>query len=258
MRSRAGTPVMAAADGLVEDVGRRGNYGNYILIRHSGRLETAYAHLAGFAPTVAAGTTVRRGEVIGYVGMTGVATGPHLYYEVIVDGRQIDPEGSGPQAGDQGLSDADRDHQLGHPRSCAPRSLLQRWTRESGAVLALPSAIPASVPPSERASQARMLGLARAGDVERGAVIDAGAQEGQADGDVHPLLDAEILDRDQTLVVILGDDDVEFALARPHEDRVAGPGPAGIDPLAPRRLDRRAGSRRCPRGRRGRSPRHGD
>ena len=92
--SRAGTPVMAAADGLVEDVGRRGNYGNYILIRHSGRLETAYAHLAGFAPSVSAGTMVRRGEVIGYVGMTGVATGPHLYYEVIVDGRQIDPEGA--------------------------------------------------------------------------------------------------------------------------------------------------------------------
>jgi murein DD-endopeptidase MepM/ murein hydrolase activator NlpD len=92
--ARAGTPVMAAADGLVEDVGRRGNYGNYILIRHSGRLETAYAHLAGFAPTVAAGTMVRRGEVIGYVGMTGVATGPHLYYEIIVDGRQIDPEGA--------------------------------------------------------------------------------------------------------------------------------------------------------------------
>jgi murein DD-endopeptidase MepM/ murein hydrolase activator NlpD len=91
--AHAGTPVIAAADGMVEDVGRRGNYGNYILIRHSGRLETAYAHLAGFAATVLAGTSVRRGEVIGYVGMTGVATGPHLYYEVIVDGRQIDPEG---------------------------------------------------------------------------------------------------------------------------------------------------------------------
>jgi murein DD-endopeptidase MepM/ murein hydrolase activator NlpD len=91
--AHAGTPVMAVADGVVEDVGRRGNYGNYILIRHSGRLETAYAHLAGFAATVSAGTSVRRGEVIGYVGMTGVATGPHLYYEVIVDGRQIDPEG---------------------------------------------------------------------------------------------------------------------------------------------------------------------
>jgi murein DD-endopeptidase MepM/ murein hydrolase activator NlpD len=89
----AGTPVMAAADGVVEDVGPRGNYGNYILVRHSGRLETAYAHLAGFAPTVQVGAPIHRGDVIGYVGMTGVATGPHLYYEVIVDGRQIDPEG---------------------------------------------------------------------------------------------------------------------------------------------------------------------
>ena len=91
--AHAGTPVVAAADGVVEDVGWRGNYGNYILIRHSGRLETAYAHLAGFAPVTAPGTHVRRGELIGYVGMTGVATGPPLYYEVIVDGRQIDPEG---------------------------------------------------------------------------------------------------------------------------------------------------------------------
>ena len=90
----AGTPVIATADGIVEDVGWRGNYGNYIRVRHSGRLETAYAHMAGFSPIIAVGTPVRRGDVIGYVGMTGVATGPHLYYEVLVDGLQIDPEGS--------------------------------------------------------------------------------------------------------------------------------------------------------------------
>jgi murein DD-endopeptidase MepM/ murein hydrolase activator NlpD len=87
-----GTPVIAAADGYVEDIGRRGNYGNYIRIRHSGRLETAYAHLSGFAPTLDVGSLVHRGDIIGYVGMTGVATGPHLYYELLVDGRQIDPE----------------------------------------------------------------------------------------------------------------------------------------------------------------------
>ncbi len=87
-----GTPVNAAADGFVEDIGRRGNYGNYIRIRHSGRLETAYAHLSGFAPTLDVGSLVHRGDIIGYVGMTGVATGPHLYYELLVDGRQIDPE----------------------------------------------------------------------------------------------------------------------------------------------------------------------
>ena len=88
-----GTPVIAAADGIVEDVGRRGSYGNYIRIRHSARLETAYAHLSAFAARLAVGVQIYRGDVIGYVGMTGVATGPHLYYELLVDGRQIDPEG---------------------------------------------------------------------------------------------------------------------------------------------------------------------
>ena len=90
----AGTPVRAAADGVIEDYGYRGNYGNYIRLRHTGRLETAYAHLAGFSPVLAAGASVHRGDVIGYVGSTGISTGPHLYYEVLVDGRQIDPEGS--------------------------------------------------------------------------------------------------------------------------------------------------------------------
>ncbi|HEY2891586.1 MAG TPA: M23 family metallopeptidase, partial [Dongiaceae bacterium] len=89
-----GTPVVAAADGVVEDFGRRGNYGNYIRLRHSGRLETAYAHLSAFSATLMVGMPVHRGDVIGYVGMTGIATGPHLYYELLVDGRQIDPEGS--------------------------------------------------------------------------------------------------------------------------------------------------------------------
>jgi len=84
-----------------------------------------------------------------------------------------------------------------------------------------------------------MLRLAGAGDVESGAVIDAGAQKRQADGDIDPLLDAEIFDGNQTLVVVLGHDDVEFALTRPHEDRVAGPRPAGVDSIAPRRLDGR-------------------
>ncbi len=87
-----GTPVIAAADGVVEDIGRRGTYGNYIRLRHTDRLETAYAHLSGFSPTLGVGTPVHRGDVIGYVGMTGIATGPHLYYELLIDGRQIDPE----------------------------------------------------------------------------------------------------------------------------------------------------------------------
>jgi len=107
-----GTPVIAAADGVVEDFGPRGNYGNYIRLRHSDRLETAYAHLSGFAATLMVGMPVHRGDVIGYVGMTGVATGPHLYYELLVDGRQIDPEGAA-------LKDAIRRQQL-HQTASVP------------------------------------------------------------------------------------------------------------------------------------------
>jgi|GEM_PF-1165081 len=86
-----GTPVRAAEDGVVEDVGFRGNYGNYVRVRHSDQLETAYAHLNGFAPGVQSGTHVHRGQVIAYIGTTGWATGPHLYYEVIVNGEHLDP-----------------------------------------------------------------------------------------------------------------------------------------------------------------------
>lgn len=86
-----GTPVVAASDGVVEDIGWRGNYGKYIRLRHDGRLATAYAHLSGFARGLQRGSTVKRGDVIAYVGRSGVATGPHLYYEVLVDGKQIDP-----------------------------------------------------------------------------------------------------------------------------------------------------------------------
>ena len=86
-----GTPVVAASDGVIEDIGWRGNYGKYIRLRHDGRLATAYAHLSGFARGLQRGSTVKRGDVIAYVGRSGVATGPHLYYEVLVDGKQIDP-----------------------------------------------------------------------------------------------------------------------------------------------------------------------
>jgi murein DD-endopeptidase MepM/ murein hydrolase activator NlpD len=86
-----GTPVTAAADGKVADVGWRGNYVQYIRLDHTLNLATAYAHLSGFAPGVGTGTRVRKGQVIGYVGETGVATGPHLYYEVMLNGEHLDP-----------------------------------------------------------------------------------------------------------------------------------------------------------------------
>jgi len=86
-----GTPIYAAGDGVVTFAGRKGGYGNYINVRHNGRYHTAYAHMKAFARGIAAGSRVRQGEVIGYVGTTGRSTGPHLHYEILVDGGQVNP-----------------------------------------------------------------------------------------------------------------------------------------------------------------------
>lgn len=89
-----GAAVRAAADGRVVDLGWRGNYGRFLLIRHSDRIETAYAHFSRYADRLAVGQTVKRGQIVGYVGMTGNSTGPHLHFEVRRDGRAIDPLGT--------------------------------------------------------------------------------------------------------------------------------------------------------------------
>jgi hypothetical protein len=86
-----GTPVYAAGDGVVEVAGRKGGYGKYIRIRHNGTYKTAYAHLNGYARKIRRGRRVKQGQVIGYVGSTGRSTGPHLHYEVMVNGRQVNP-----------------------------------------------------------------------------------------------------------------------------------------------------------------------
>ena len=86
-----GTPIYAAGDGVVDYKGRRGGYGNYIRIRHNGTYQTAYAHMHRYAKGMRRGTRVKQGQVIGYVGSTGRSTGPHLHYEVIQKGRQVNP-----------------------------------------------------------------------------------------------------------------------------------------------------------------------
>ncbi|MEL7197994.1 MAG: M23 family metallopeptidase [Pseudomonadota bacterium] len=84
-----GTPVYASADGLVGRANWFSSYGLYISIDHGAKLETRYAHLSRLA--VAAGDTVKKGDIIGYVGSTGRSTGPHLHYEVRVDGLAVNP-----------------------------------------------------------------------------------------------------------------------------------------------------------------------
>lgn len=88
----SGTAIYAAGDGVVSRAGRVNGYGNYVEIEHHQQYATAYAHLSGFARGLREGERVRQGEVIGYVGMTGTATGPHLHYEVHHRGGQVDPQ----------------------------------------------------------------------------------------------------------------------------------------------------------------------
>ena len=86
-----GTKVKVTADGVVSVVGKQGGYGNVIMVNHQGRYTTVYGHLSRFAKGLHKGQHVAQGEVIGYVGMTGLATGPHLHYEFRVNGQQRDP-----------------------------------------------------------------------------------------------------------------------------------------------------------------------
>ncbi|MGE0260521.1 MAG: M23 family metallopeptidase, partial [Alphaproteobacteria bacterium] len=88
----SGTEIYAAGDGTVVQVGRVNGYGNYVEVKHNDEYTTAYAHLSRFARGLKEGDRVRQGEVIGYVGMTGSATGPHLHYEVHDHGAAVDPQ----------------------------------------------------------------------------------------------------------------------------------------------------------------------
>ncbi|WP_340103780.1 M23 family metallopeptidase [Rhodohalobacter sp. 8-1] len=84
-----GTPILAVGEGIVTEAQRRGGNGNIVQIRHSGSYRTAYLHMNGFAPGIRKGVKVEQGQVIGYVGQTGLATGPHLCYRMYVNDRPI-------------------------------------------------------------------------------------------------------------------------------------------------------------------------
>jgi murein DD-endopeptidase MepM/ murein hydrolase activator NlpD len=86
-----GTPVLAAGDGRVAQAGRRGGYGNWVKIAHSGALATGYAHLLRIAPGIRRGARVHQNQVIGFVGSTGLSTGPHLHFELRRNDRPINP-----------------------------------------------------------------------------------------------------------------------------------------------------------------------
>jgi murein DD-endopeptidase MepM/ murein hydrolase activator NlpD len=86
-----GTPIFAAGNGVVDKVGWEGGYGKYVRLRHANGYETAYGHMTAFAKGMEPGVRVRQGQVIGFVGSTGLSTGAHVHYEVLVNGRFVDP-----------------------------------------------------------------------------------------------------------------------------------------------------------------------
>ena len=86
-----GTPIMAAGNGTVEIAERHGGYGNYVRLRHANGYKTAYGHMLRFAEGITKGVKVRQGQIIGYLGNTGMSTGPHVHYEVLVNNRFTNP-----------------------------------------------------------------------------------------------------------------------------------------------------------------------
>ncbi len=127
--ANAGTPVWATADGVVVRRGWDGGYGNLIELRHPNGWETRYGHLEAFKRGLHVGSRVHQGDVIGYVGETGLATGPHLHYEIIRHGKQIDPLAVNLPAGDP-----------------VPEQDRADWTHDLNARMALLQSIPGAGP----------------------------------------------------------------------------------------------------------------
>jgi murein DD-endopeptidase MepM/ murein hydrolase activator NlpD len=86
-----GTPIFASGNGTVEVAGLEGGYGKYVKLKHNNGYETAYGHMSAFAKGLEVGKQVRQGQIIGFVGSTGQSTGPHVHYEILVNGRFVDP-----------------------------------------------------------------------------------------------------------------------------------------------------------------------
>jgi murein DD-endopeptidase MepM/ murein hydrolase activator NlpD len=126
-----GTPIKAAGDGRVTLAGRHGGYGNTVIIQHGQRYRTLYAHMQGFAKGIRNGANVKQGQIIGYIGTTGLSTGPHLHYEFQVNGVHVDPLSQKlPMADPIAASEKQRFMQLSKP-------LMAKMDQERSTLLAL-------------------------------------------------------------------------------------------------------------------------
>ncbi|WP_217477320.1 peptidoglycan DD-metalloendopeptidase family protein [Stutzerimonas stutzeri] len=128
-----GTPIKSAGDGKVLLAGRKGGYGNTVVIQHGNHYRTLYGHMQGFAKGITNGATVKQGQIIGYIGTTGLSTGPHLHYEFQIDGVHVDPLGLKlPMADPIAKNEQQRFLQLSKP-------LMARMDEERSTMLAMKS-----------------------------------------------------------------------------------------------------------------------
>jgi len=125
----AGTPVVASAHGTVQEVGWKGGYGNCVVIAHKNHFSTLYGHLSRFAESLKAGDSVAQSDIIGYVGSTGLSTGPHLHYTMFLNGQPINPLRIQPSSGDP-----------------IPAELLPRFTEQRQALLQQMGLLTAPIP----------------------------------------------------------------------------------------------------------------
>jgi murein DD-endopeptidase MepM/ murein hydrolase activator NlpD len=129
-----GTPIWAVADGTVTSCGWSGGFGNQVILRHMNGYTTYYGHLSGFGPGIRKGARVRQKQIIGYVGSTGLSTGPHLDYRVAKDGqfrnplREMFPKGLPIEKGEMESFHQTRDEMSGWLQGDSPYAPLQRTT----------------------------------------------------------------------------------------------------------------------------------
>ena len=89
--AKTGTPIMTTANGTIEFAGRKGGYGKCVIVNHPGKYSTLYAHMSKIKSGISKGSYVEQADIIGYVGSTGYATGPHLHYELRIKNKPVDP-----------------------------------------------------------------------------------------------------------------------------------------------------------------------
>ncbi len=142
-----GAPIYAAGDGVIEQAGWFSDYGKYVKIRHTGQLETAYGHMSQISSTLKPGTRIRQGQLIGYVGSTGRATGPHLHYEVIVGNNKVNPVGV----------NVDTGRSLDGRQLTAFKNWRQQMQTQYVASLDKPATAPAVVKPTRMANVSPLL-----------------------------------------------------------------------------------------------------